>query len=90
MSMSWAHVRFMLERARGLLDLRRLAAPIARGELRPDSPLAPYLVDVARVQESTSLADLLPLQAALLDRSQDRQRRCKVDRHWVEAALLGR
>jgi CBS domain containing-hemolysin-like protein len=60
------HARFpvigtSLDDVRGLIDLRRLAAPIARGELRPDSPLAPYLVDVARVQESASLAELLPL-----------------------------
>jgi CBS domain containing-hemolysin-like protein len=60
------HARFpvigtSLDDVRGLIDLRRLAAPIARGELRPDSPLAPYLVEVARVQESASLAELLPL-----------------------------
>ncbi|MFM7266728.1 MAG: hemolysin family protein, partial [Cyanobium sp.] len=60
------HARFpvigsSLDDVRGLLDLRRLAAPIARGELRPDTPLAPYLLEVARVQESASLAELLPL-----------------------------
>jgi CBS domain containing-hemolysin-like protein len=44
-----------------VLDLRRLADPIARGLLSADSPLAPYVVPVAQVQESTSLADLLPL-----------------------------
>jgi putative hemolysin len=60
------HARFpvigsSLDDVRGLLDLRHLAEPIARGELRPESPLAPYLLEVARVQESASLADLLPL-----------------------------
>jgi CBS domain containing-hemolysin-like protein len=60
------HARFpvigaSLDDVRGLLDLRRLAEPISRGELRPDSPLAPYLLEVAHVQESASLADLLPL-----------------------------
>jgi CBS domain containing-hemolysin-like protein len=61
-----AHARFpvigqSLDDVRGLLDLRRLADPIARGLLAPESPLAPYITPVARVQESTSLADLLPL-----------------------------
>ena len=60
------HARFpvigsSLDDVRGMLDLRRLAEPIARGELRPDTPLEPYMVPVAQVQESTSLAELLPL-----------------------------
>ena len=60
------HARFpvigsSLDDIRGLLDLRRLAEPIARGLLKPDTALAPYMVPVAQVQESTSLADLLPL-----------------------------
>jgi CBS domain containing-hemolysin-like protein len=60
------HARFpvigsSLDDVRGMLDLRRLAEPIARGELRPETPLEPYMVPVAQVQESTSLADLLPL-----------------------------
>jgi putative hemolysin len=60
------HARFpvigsSLDDVRGLLDLRRLAEPIARGELLPDSPLQPYLLEVARVEESASLAELLPL-----------------------------
>ncbi|MFN7229883.1 MAG: hemolysin family protein [Synechococcaceae cyanobacterium] len=50
-----------LDDVRGMLDLRRLAEPIARGQLRPESPLADYVLPVARVQESTSLAELLPL-----------------------------
>jgi CBS domain containing-hemolysin-like protein len=60
------HARFpvigsSLDDVRGMLDLRRLAEPIARGERRPETPLEPYMVPVAQVQESTSLADLLPL-----------------------------
>ncbi len=60
------HARFpviatSLDDVRGMLDLRRLAEPIARGLLRPDTPLAPWLLPVAHVQESASLADLLPL-----------------------------
>ncbi|WP_087069316.1 hemolysin family protein [Cyanobium sp. NIES-981] len=61
-----AHARFpvigsSLDDVKGLLDLRRLADPIARGLLRADSPLAPYMLPVTQVQESTPLADLLPL-----------------------------
>ena len=60
------HARFpvighSLDDVRGLLDLRRLAEPIARGQLQSDTPLAPYITPVARVQETASLADLLPV-----------------------------
>jgi CBS domain containing-hemolysin-like protein len=60
------HARFpvigsSLDDVRGVLDLRRLAEPIARGLLRPETPLAPWILPVAQVQESASLADLLPL-----------------------------
>mgnify|MGYP006277858217 FL=1 len=60
------HARFpvigsSLDDVRGLLDLRRLAEPIARGLLRSDSPLAPYVTPVTKVQETTPLADLLPV-----------------------------
>ena len=60
------HARFpvigdSLDDVRGLLDLRRLAEPIARGQLQPDTPLEAYLLPVSQVQESASLADLLPL-----------------------------
>ena len=60
------HARFpvigsSLDDVRGLLDLRRLAAPIARGELQPESRLESYVLPVARVQESTPLAELLSL-----------------------------
>ena len=42
------HARFpvigqSLDDVRGVLDLRRLADPIARGELQKDSALEPYL-----------------------------------------------
>ena len=60
------HARFpvigsSLDDVRGVLDLRRLAEPIARGLLQSDSPLAPYVTPVPRVQETASLAELLPL-----------------------------
>ena len=60
------HARFpvigsSLDDVRGLLDLRSLAEPIAKGELRGDSPLAPYVSPVTKVQETTPLAELLPV-----------------------------
>ncbi|KEF41851.1 MAG: hemolysin [Cyanobium sp. CACIAM 14] len=60
------HARFpvigtSLDDVRGLLDLRRLAEPIARGLLQPETPLTPWILPVTQVQESASLADLLPL-----------------------------
>ncbi|MEI6830527.1 MAG: hemolysin family protein [Synechococcaceae cyanobacterium ELA445] len=60
------HARFpvigqSLDDVRGVLDLRRLAEPIARGELQGDTPLAPYVTPVLRVQEITPLAELLPV-----------------------------
>ncbi|MGB7563316.1 MAG: hemolysin family protein [Prochlorococcaceae cyanobacterium] len=60
------HARFpvigqSLDDVRGLLDLRRLAEPMARGELQGDTPLAPYVTPVLRVQEITTLAELLPV-----------------------------
>ena len=60
------HARFpvigsSLDDVRGLLDLRRLAEPIAKGLLQRDSPLAPYVSPVTTVQETTPLAALLPV-----------------------------
>jgi putative hemolysin len=60
------HARFpvigaSLDDVRGLLDLRRLAEPIAQGLLQHDSPLAPYVTPVTTVQETTPLAELLPV-----------------------------
>ena len=58
------HARFpvigqSLDDVRGVLDLRRLAEPIARGELREDSWLEPYLMPAQTVPETSNLADLL-------------------------------
>jgi CBS domain containing-hemolysin-like protein len=60
------HARFpvigqSLDDVRGVLDLRRLAEPIARGQLQGDTPLAPFIAPVAIVQETASLSELLPL-----------------------------
>ena len=60
------HARFpvigqSLDDVRGVLDLRRMAEPIARGELRADSPLEPYLQPAVRVLETSTLAELLPM-----------------------------
>jgi len=60
------HARFpvigsSLDDVRGLLDLRRLAEPIAKGLLHSDSPLAPYVTPVTKIQETTPLAELLPV-----------------------------
>jgi putative hemolysin len=60
------HARFpvigqSLDDVRGLLDLRHLAEPIARGDLQADSPLEPYLQPAVRVLETSTLAELLPL-----------------------------
>jgi len=60
------HARFpvigsSLDDVRGLLDLRRLAEPISKGLLQRDSPLAPYVTPVTKVQETTPLAELLPV-----------------------------
>jgi CBS domain containing-hemolysin-like protein len=60
------HARFpvigqSLDDVRGVLDLRRLAEPIARGQLQGNTPLAPFIAPVAIVQERASLAELLPL-----------------------------
>ncbi|MFW6732596.1 MAG: hemolysin family protein [Synechococcus sp.] len=60
------HARFpvigdSLDDVRGVLDLRLLAEPLARGSLQLDSPLATFLRPVARIQESASLAELLPV-----------------------------
>ena len=60
------HARFpvigqSLDDVRGVLDLRRLAEPIARGELREDSWLEPYLMPAETVLETSNLADLLAI-----------------------------
>lgn len=60
------HARFpvlgsSLDDVRGVLDLRRLAEPIAKGLLQRDTALAPYVTPVTKVQETTPVAELLPL-----------------------------
>ena len=60
------HARFpvigsSLDDVRGLLDLRRLAEPIARGRLQGDTPLVDFITPVVKVQETASLAELLPV-----------------------------
>ncbi len=60
------HARFLvtgdsLDDIRGLLDLRRLAEPISRGAMKPDTPLDPFLQKVPRVLETSTLAELLPM-----------------------------
>ena len=60
------HARFpvigqSLDDVRGVLDLRRLAEPIARGELKEDSSLEPYLMPAETVLETSNLADLLAI-----------------------------
>ena len=63
---STRHARFpvtglSLDDVRGVLDLRGMAEPIARGELTADSPLEPYLQPAVRVLETSTLAELLPM-----------------------------
>ncbi|MEB3158088.1 MAG: hemolysin family protein [Synechococcus sp.] len=60
------HARFpvigqSLDDVRGVLDLRLLAEPIARGLLEESSPLEPYLLPAERVLETSTLAELLAL-----------------------------
>ena len=63
---STRHARFpvigqSLDDVRGVLDLRRLAEPISRGALQAESPLEPFLQPAARVLETSTLAELLPM-----------------------------
>ena len=63
---STRHARFpvigqSLDDVRGVLDLRLLAEPIARGLLDESSPLEPYLIPAERVLETSTLAELLAL-----------------------------
>ncbi|MGC6482551.1 MAG: hemolysin family protein [Synechococcus sp.] len=60
------HARFpvigqSLDDVRGVLDLRLLAEPIARGLLEENSLLGPYLIPAERVLETSTLAELLAL-----------------------------
>ena len=63
---STRHARFpvigqSLDDVRGVLALRLLAEPIARGLLDESSPLEPYLIPAERVLETSTLAELLAL-----------------------------
>ncbi len=60
------HARFLvidnsLDKVLGVLDLRQLADPIAKGEMQANTSLEPYIKPVARVLETSTLAELLPL-----------------------------
>ena len=60
------HARFpvigeSLDDVLGVLDLRQMAEPIARGQLESNSPLEPYLQPAVRVLETSTLAELLPM-----------------------------
>ncbi len=60
------HARFLvidnsLDKVLGVLDLRQLADPIAKGKMKADTSLEPYIKPVARVLETSTLEELLPL-----------------------------
>jgi len=60
------HARYLviddsLDNVLGVLDLRQLAEPIAKGEMQANSSLEPYIEPVVRVLETSTLAELLPL-----------------------------
>ncbi len=60
------HARYLviddsLDNVLGVLDLRQLANPIAKGEMHANSSLEPYIEPVVRVLETSTLAELLPL-----------------------------
>ncbi len=60
------HARFLvigdsLDDVRGVLDLRQLAEPIAKGAMHADTALAQYMQEAKTVLETSTLAELLPL-----------------------------
>jgi len=60
------HARYLviddsLDNVLGVLDLRQLADPIAKGEMQANTSLEPYIKPVVRVLETSTLAELLPL-----------------------------
>ncbi len=60
------HARFLvtgdsLDNVLGVLDLRHLAEPISKGELKPDASLEKYIKTVPKVLETCTLEKLLPL-----------------------------
>ena len=60
------HARFFvigesLDDVLGVLDLRYLAKPISKGEMKSNTLLEPYLLPVTKVIETCSLAEILPI-----------------------------
>ncbi len=60
------HARFLvtgesLDNILGVLDLRQLAEPISKGELKPETKLKRYVQSVPKVLETCTLEKLLPL-----------------------------
>ncbi len=60
------HARFLvidnsLDKVLGVIDLRQLADQIAKGEMQAHTSLEPYIKPVARVLETSTLAEILPL-----------------------------
>ena len=60
------HARYLviddsLDNVLGVLDLRQLADPIAKGKMQANTSLEPYIDPVVRVLETSTLAELLPL-----------------------------
>jgi len=60
------HARYLviddsLDKVLGVLDLRQLANPIAKGEMQASSSLEPYIEPVVRVLETSTLVELLPI-----------------------------
>lgn len=50
-----------LDDIRGIIDFKDLALPLAKGELHPDTPIAPWVKPVRFVPETTPLRELLSL-----------------------------
>ncbi len=60
------HARFIvtgdsLDNVLGVLDLRHLAEPLSKGELKPNTLLEKYIKPVPKVSENCTLEKLLPL-----------------------------
>ena len=60
------HARFpvigeSLDDVKGIIDLRELAEEIAKGSMKADTLLKPYIQSVSMIIETSSLSELLPL-----------------------------
>jgi len=60
------HARYLviddsLDNVLGILDLRELANPIAKGKMQANTSLEPYIEPVVRVLETSTLDELLPI-----------------------------